>query len=188
MTYFAGGEKPSLEDIEHHGVKGMKWGVRRDPTTGARPIAVALNNSRFGQAANANAQRHMARQNAKVQSAQDKQHLQAVKSHKQDIVRQVSQKSHVAHPTTAQIVKARTDVHATSRQVKAAKQQYKVSKAQYRIDKTTIGRTKAKIILEKNGKIPLAKARARHNSVHNVASQETTAEVVNRVIMNVLSG
>lgn len=31
---FLGQDKPLLEDvIEHHGVKGQKWGVRRKPTT-----------------------------------------------------------------------------------------------------------------------------------------------------------
>jgi hypothetical protein len=29
MTYLVGDEKPSLEDLAHHGVKGMKWGVVR---------------------------------------------------------------------------------------------------------------------------------------------------------------
>lgn len=56
--------KETLDDVlAHFGVKGMKWGVRRDPRTGARPISVALNSSRFGQAANKNAERYMAKQN-----------------------------------------------------------------------------------------------------------------------------
>ena len=30
MTYLISEEKPSLEEVlEHHGIKGMKWGVRR---------------------------------------------------------------------------------------------------------------------------------------------------------------
>lgn len=35
MTKLYGKEKPSLEDIEHHGVKGQKWGTTkgRKPTT-----------------------------------------------------------------------------------------------------------------------------------------------------------
>lgn len=38
MTYLMGEEKPSLkETLEHHGVKGMKWGVsKNDGTTGRR--------------------------------------------------------------------------------------------------------------------------------------------------------
>lgn len=26
---YSGNEKPSIEDLEHYGVKGMKWGVRK---------------------------------------------------------------------------------------------------------------------------------------------------------------
>lgn len=33
MTYL-GEEKPNLEDLVHFGVKGMKWGIRRDPDRG----------------------------------------------------------------------------------------------------------------------------------------------------------
>ncbi len=36
MTIMVGQEKPSLDDIiEHHGVKGQKWGVRRELRTAA---------------------------------------------------------------------------------------------------------------------------------------------------------
>lgn len=37
MTFLMGQEKPSLEDLlEHHGVKGMQWGVRKKEDTSAR--------------------------------------------------------------------------------------------------------------------------------------------------------
>lgn len=49
------------EFLDHHGVKGQKWGVRRNPTTGVRPLANTLDKSKFGKAANANAQRSMSR-------------------------------------------------------------------------------------------------------------------------------
>lgn len=58
-------DKPALDELtvlEHVGVKGMRWGVRRDKTTGVRPIAAKLNDSRFGKMANANAQRYMDKQ------------------------------------------------------------------------------------------------------------------------------
>lgn len=34
MTYLTGDEKPSLDDLEHHGVKGMHWGQRKARATG----------------------------------------------------------------------------------------------------------------------------------------------------------
>ena len=56
-----------LEDfLEHHGIKGQRWGIRRDPKTGIRPIAKTLDKSRFGRAANANAQRSMKRSTARA--------------------------------------------------------------------------------------------------------------------------
>lgn len=36
MTIFLGQEKPSLEDLAHHGVKGMKWGVRKKELSSVR--------------------------------------------------------------------------------------------------------------------------------------------------------
>lgn len=38
--------------LAHYGKKGMKWGVRRDPVTGIRPAATALDKSAFGKLAN----------------------------------------------------------------------------------------------------------------------------------------
>lgn len=49
------------EFLEHFGVMGMRWGVRRDPKTGVRPIAKALDESKFGDAARANAEGHISR-------------------------------------------------------------------------------------------------------------------------------
>lgn len=41
MTDLNGQDKPSLEDLAHHGVKGMKWGVTHDdPRVGSRPSSV----------------------------------------------------------------------------------------------------------------------------------------------------
>lgn len=51
--------------LEHYGKMGMHWGVRRNSETGVRPIAKTLNDSKFGKASNANAEKHMARQAAK---------------------------------------------------------------------------------------------------------------------------
>jgi hypothetical protein len=53
---------PAEEFLSHYGVKGMHWGIRRDPNTGVRPIAKALDSSRFGRMANANAEKRMSKQ------------------------------------------------------------------------------------------------------------------------------
>lgn len=50
-----------VEFLEHYGVKGMKWGVRRG-SDGARPIAKTLAKSKFGKAAEKNVERHAQRQ------------------------------------------------------------------------------------------------------------------------------
>lgn len=47
--------------LEHFGVKGMKWGVRRNPKTGARPIAKSLSRGPVGKLARANVNAHYAR-------------------------------------------------------------------------------------------------------------------------------
>lgn len=57
--------------MAHYGVKGMRWGVRRDPETGVRPIAKALDESWFGRVANANANRYMRKKNTKAAARGD---------------------------------------------------------------------------------------------------------------------
>lgn len=57
----------TVEDVlEHVGVKGMHWGVRRDPVTGVRPSAKALDESAFGKLAKANVNRYNAKKAAKA--------------------------------------------------------------------------------------------------------------------------
>ncbi len=46
------------EFFEHHGVKGQKWGIRRNPKTGVRPIAQTLNDSAFGRQSQRNVDTH----------------------------------------------------------------------------------------------------------------------------------
>ena len=45
MTYL-GGEKPSLSDLVHYGVQGMKWGVRK-----SNPTSTDIHSARVRQAA-----------------------------------------------------------------------------------------------------------------------------------------
>ena len=59
-------EKEAVEDIlEHHGVKGMKWGVQQRITKSAAF-------KRFSKASDANVQRHFARKTAKREKAKVK--------------------------------------------------------------------------------------------------------------------
>ena len=51
-------EKTVERVLAHFGVKGQKWGVRRDDKTGVRPIAQRLNDSAFGRASQKNLDRH----------------------------------------------------------------------------------------------------------------------------------
>ena len=70
MTQVA--EKPSLDDImAHYGKMGMHWG-HRNASTGVRPIAKTLKDSKLGKASNANVERHNARQKAKAAKAKTK--------------------------------------------------------------------------------------------------------------------
>lgn len=56
--------------LEHFGVKGMKWGVRRG-SDGSRPIARTLDQSKFGKLAKANAARYDAKKKAKTDKKAD---------------------------------------------------------------------------------------------------------------------
>ncbi len=60
------------EFLEHYGVLGMHWGIRRDPKTGIRPLAKSLDESRLGKLAKSNAQRHMNKQNLRATKKQVK--------------------------------------------------------------------------------------------------------------------
>jgi hypothetical protein len=69
--------KPSLLDeaaLEHYGVKGMKWGVRRDQSALDRAAGrtKSLDDSWFGKLANKNAQRYMRKQTEKGQRKAEK--------------------------------------------------------------------------------------------------------------------
>ena len=87
MSYILGQEKPPLDELViHYGVKGMRWGVRKDRSSsgsskirrdkdGVRPIAKTLNDSWFGKLANRNAERYA---NKQAQKNLDKLNKQKV--------------------------------------------------------------------------------------------------------------
>ncbi len=52
MTEFVGAEKPSLEELVHFGVKGMKWGQRKGPTTLGSKLNDAVRDVETGLAIN----------------------------------------------------------------------------------------------------------------------------------------
>lgn len=52
--------------FEHHGVKGQKWGLRRNRDTGIRPAAQTLNDSKLAKLNEANVNRHNAKKAAKA--------------------------------------------------------------------------------------------------------------------------
>lgn len=52
-------QSQSVQDfLEHFGVRGMRWGVRRDPRTGIRPLAKTISESKPGQVAIKRGQTH----------------------------------------------------------------------------------------------------------------------------------
>lgn len=60
MTDFVGAEKPSLEELAHHGVKGMKWGHRKKYSTSDIKDARARQQSRAVEVNNAAAKLNLA--------------------------------------------------------------------------------------------------------------------------------
>jgi hypothetical protein len=149
---FLGQDKPSLDEVlEHFGVKGMKWGVRRDP-----------------------------------QERMDRINLSAVRQHNARVVNEAYKRASIQHPTNKNIREARANADKFDASVQRARTNYKMSKLQYKENRQTMGKTKAKIILEKNGKLSLQKAKARRAANSNTANRETTEEAVNRVIRNIL--
>lgn len=118
----------SDEDVDaflaHYGVKGMRWGVRRDPKTGVRPIAKTLNEGRIGRASKANVDRHNARvNNRKLNKA----------SRRADAKK---------HETEVETARERVRSGKSKRDVKQAKREYKQNKHE-------IGSREAKKILKK---------------------------------------
>lgn len=147
-----------LDDVlEHHGVKGMKWGQRKDPA-------------------------------ARLAATAQKAELKKVRQTNRAAVERVRLATQNNRPTNAEIHAARANVAKTGAAVSRAKTNYKISKAQYKVDKQTIGKTQAKIVLAKHGKLPLQKARAAHNETLDTASHETTHEAAVRIIDNILFG
>jgi len=76
MTLQYGEEKPSLEELAHYGVKGMKWGKRKKYTTQEIHDARARQRSRF---ANLEAQVH--KTNLSTGKAQEANAKKLVKLH-----------------------------------------------------------------------------------------------------------
>jgi hypothetical protein len=119
-----------VEDfLAHYGVKGMRWGVRRDPKTGARPIAVALNDSAFGRLARANNDRYNRNKTSRSR------------------VRQAEARARAGYHTNRpkkntrqrQIDEARARVASGE-----TKEKYKKAKSKYKNEKKTLGRAEAR--------------------------------------------
>ena len=97
-------EKPSLEELAHHGVAGMKWG-HRNGKTGVRPVAQALNDSKVGRAATGNVERHLARKAARTAAnggpSKSKQRANEIRSARKNV-----KADRVAYKSQASIVNA----------------------------------------------------------------------------------
>jgi hypothetical protein len=58
--------------LEHHGIKGQRWGIKRNPKTGVRPLAKTFNN-KFGSIARKNVNAHYSRRRAIKRFSNDPQ-------------------------------------------------------------------------------------------------------------------
>lgn len=115
----------SYEDaLAHFGVKGMKWGVRKDPKTGVRPIAKALDSSKFGALSKANVERH--------------NHRKAMRT----LNKASKARDNAARVAAIEGARARVSSGQSRKALKEAK-------AQYKIDKNVIGSREAKKALTK---------------------------------------
>lgn len=124
--------------LEHHGVKGQKWGIRRDRKTGVRPLAKTLDESRFGKASKANAERHNAKK-----SSRNKNRVNKSTDHKNatDL-----RKRKVSSLTNKQIqsVNNRANLETKFKQVKAARTQAKIDAVEALVSAVGVGITVAK--------------------------------------------